>query len=151
MKLLKFTLLSLSIVTILTFAGCGSSDKTTEGQDQKTSTPVTTSKSGEQPSQGGVSKSDTLNVNVQNAQKPPYDQSAFSQSTPTGKFAVQIGAYKMADNAERVASLARERFKKNVYTIPDKVADLYKVMVGDFGAKDEARRFRDEMVQQYPS
>jgi polyhydroxyalkanoate synthesis regulator phasin len=57
----------------------------------------------------------------------------------------------MQDNAERVAALARERFGKNVYTIPDRLSDLYKVMVGDFTVKDEARRFRDEMVQRFPS
>ena len=67
-----------------------------------------------------------------------------------GKFSVQVGAYSLVENANRVATLAKDRFGKNVYTIPDPQAGLVKVYVGDFASKDEARRFRDEMAQKYP-
>jgi len=69
----------------------------------------------------------------------------------SGGYAVQVGAYKMQDNADRVAELAKERFGKQVYTYPDKTSGLFKVMVGNFITKDEARRFRDEMAQRFPS
>ncbi|MBI4810871.1 MAG: SPOR domain-containing protein, partial [Ignavibacteriales bacterium] len=69
---------------------------------------------------------------------------------PTGKFSVQIGAYKMPDNADRIASLAKERFNMNVYTNYDETDQLYKVMIGDFESKDSARSFRDAMATKYP-
>ena len=56
----------------------------------------------------------------------------------------------MADNAERVASLTKERLGKNVYTIHDDASDLYKVLVGDFTSQDEARRYRDQIASQFP-
>jgi cell division septation protein DedD len=145
----RFTtvLACLTAVMTMAFSGCGSSDEATNRQEQESPSTTQGTKSGD-PSTGEQSKvADTMNVNVQNTQKPTYEQPAAGY----GKFAVQVGAYKMQDNAERVAALARERFGKNVYTIPDRLSDLYKVMVGDFTVKDEARRFRDEMVQRFPS
>jgi cell division septation protein DedD len=149
MKRFSAVILSVSMVVLL-LAGCSSSDQS-GGQQQSQSTPPSTS--APLSSEEITKKSDTLNVNVQNTQRPAYNQQSPSttQQPPTsGKYSVQIGAYKQADNADRIASLARERFGKNVYTIPDKVNDLYKVTVGDFTIKDDARKFRDEMVQKFP-
>jgi cell division septation protein DedD len=143
-------ILSVSMVVVL-LAGCSSSEQS-GGQQESQSTPPPASAP---PSSGEVTKqSDTLNVQVQNTQRTVYDQqspSSTQQPPASGRYSVQIGAYKQAENADRIASLARERFRKNVYTIPDNVNDLYKVMVGDFAIKDDARRFRDEMVQKFPN
>ena len=145
MKRLTVGVLIITFAATLLFIGCGSS-----GQGQSSSSTAATTSS-DQPVVEERTKADTVNVDVQNTQKSPYESKTTPTASPTGSYSVQIGVYKMADNAERVASLARERFRKNVYTIPDKIADLYKVMVGDFNVKDDARKFRDEMVQQYPS
>src|SRR5207247_741540 len=99
MKQLTCTVLIFSVITFVLFAGCGSSEKSADSQEQKSSTPTQTSGSGDHPAQGGLNKTDTLNVNVQNTQRTPYEQTTPSQPLPTGRFAVQIGAYKMADNA----------------------------------------------------
>ena len=141
-----------TLINIMLFVGCGSSEETTEKKEEpstQTSTPLKTSEQAtkEEP------RVDTVNVNVQNSQQPVYDQKTTisTQHVPLGKFSVQIGAYKMPDNADRVAALARERFGKSVYTVQDKTSELYKVFVGDFTVKDDARKFRDEMAQKYPS
>ncbi len=97
---------------------------------------------------------DTLTVDTRNAEKPAYESRTPPSTAPVppaGKFTVQVGAYKMPDNADRIASLAKERFARPVYTILDKADNLFKVMIGDFLTKDDARRFRDDMVQKYPS
>jgi len=148
----RFSFLVILITAGVLCAGCGSSGSSYGNGDNQspasTSAPVTGA--AEKSSQNLQTKSDTLNVNAQNTPKPVYDSRPQTKAEPTGKYSVQVGAYKMADNAERIATVARERFGKNVYTIPDKSTDLYKVMVGDFMVKDDARRFRDDMVQKYP-
>ena len=148
----RFTLIVISIcaVVMLMVIGCSSSEQTTQ-QQQPTSSPSSPTPSAQQQNKEQPPNVDTINVDVQNTPKPNYQPKTSEPIVPAEKFTVQIGAYKMAESAERIAALAKERFGKNVYTIPDKIKDVYKVMVGDFSVKDEARRFRDEMVQQYPS
>ena len=133
----------------LVVAGCaGSYD-----QAEKSSAPPTPAP----PSKEAVStppRPDTVSVSVQKAQKPPYEttdpvKTALPADAPT-KYFVQIGAYKQQENADVVASRAKSRFAREIYTIHDAGADLFKVMQGDFPTKDDARSFRDRMVQQYP-
>ncbi len=150
MNRLTLLVLSLCAVVTLLFIGCSSSEETTQ-QQQPSSTSSSTTPPAQQQNKEQPPKVDTINVDVQNTPKPNYQSKTSEAPVPAGRFTVQIGAYKMAENAERIAALAKERFGKNVYTIPDKIKDVYKVMVGDFSVKDEARSFRDEMVQQYPS
>ena len=145
------------VVIALSFVGCSSSEETTDKQETPPP-PAEVKNAPEQPApkteQPPVKKIDTVNVDVQNTQKPTYEPKETpppSPTLPTGKYSVQIGAYKMPDNADRIASLAKERFNLNVYTTLDKVDNLYKVMIGDFNSKDEARNFRDEMARNFPS
>jgi cell division septation protein DedD len=119
-----------------------------------TSTEESTSQTSGEPSreiQKTTSRVDTVQTAVESSQKPSYEAKSPVGGSPAGKFSVQVGAYKMPDNAERIGSLAKERFGKNVYTVHDAGTDLYKVLVGDFFSKDDARNFRDEMVRQYPA
>jgi hypothetical protein len=69
---------------------------------------------------------------------------------PPGKFTVQLGAFQSEDGAAAVASLAKSRFSREVYTILDEHDRLYKVMLGVFDTKDLARSFRDTIVRQFP-
>jgi cell division protein FtsN len=84
-------------------------------------------------------------------QKFQAPQFANVRSSLKGKYAVQIGAYKMPDKADNTAELARLRFQQIVYSYLDKNDNLYKVYIGDFTNKEEARNFRDEMMRKYPS
>ena len=145
-------------LSLLSFFGCSSSEETA---DQKETPPAVEIKqtseqqaSKSQPETG--TKVDTLNVEVQKNQKPSYESKETpppppQPMNPTGRYSVQIGAYKMPDGADRVAALVKERFALNVYTILDRADNLYKVMIGDFNTKDEARDFRDEIARKFPS
>ena len=147
------------LVTILLGApGCGSSEETSTNEGTKPAQEAPAAQTAEKQDKQEVTRAqkiDTLNVDVKDTPKQAYDSRGSvprpGSTTPSGKFSVQVGAYKMPDNAERVANLAKERFGKTVYTMPDKDTDLYKVYIGDFAVKDDARRFRDEMVQKYPT
>lgn len=150
MKRVPFQLCCLLMVfAALAAAGCAASS---DQSDKTTSAPPPAVP---KPGSGAAAaKTDTVSVAVQKAQKPSYESTDPVKTTlPTSsiiKFCVQVGAYKLRDNADVVAATAKSRFAKNVYTILDAATGLYKVMVGDFTAKDDARMFRDRMVQQYP-
>jgi cell division septation protein DedD len=73
-----------------------------------------------------------------------------SHELPKGNFSVQIGAFSIPEKAEQWASLAKSRFGKSVYTLKDEKTNNTKVLVGEFDVKDEARKFRDQIVQQFP-
>lgn len=160
MKIQKLALFA--IVTIMAFFlfACSSSEQTSEDQKDKTPPPPPVEKQVETPpqqEQPAQRASDTIDVDVQREQRPPTETTQpipTKPQTPTaagGQYTVQIGAYKMLDNAEKIASLAKERFGKNVYTFQDMTTDLYKVTIGEFFTKEEARTFRDTMVQQHPN
>jgi cell division septation protein DedD len=134
----------IACTSVLLLAGCKGSE---QSSTQTTQTSPTTPKQEVKVSD----KVDTVNVTMQNSQKPSYEPSTtVSSSIPSSGFSVQIGAHKMQDNAARVAQLAKERFGNQVYTYQDKATGLYKVAVGQFVTKDEARKFRDEMAQRFP-
>lgn len=140
-------------VSFLALIGCSSSKQT----EAPPSPPSEVKPSAENPPQVPPTvekKIDTLKVDVKDVQKPAYEEkdvpSPVTNFMPSGNFSVQIGAYKMPDNADRIASLAKERFNMKVYTLVDRADNLYKVMIGDFNTKDEARDFRDEMASKFP-
>ncbi len=144
MNVFKSSLLVLLVAAGFLAAGCSGSKSSTTGNTGSTTVPNPSEPAAK--SETGAAKADTFDVKVDNSKKPPY-QATVQQ---TG-FTVQIGAYQKQENADRVASLARERFTVSVSTVLDKTSGLYKVLVGSFTTKDQARSFRDDMVQKYPS
>jgi cell division septation protein DedD len=144
MKSLLGTIAGLLFLSVL-LIGCSSSRQSSAG----TSTEPSTAAPAETPAKEEAVKSDTLDVKMEDEQKPQYESNAWPSQS--GAYAVQVGAYKMQDNADRIVAMTRERFSVAVNSILDRTSGLYKVMVGNFTTKDEARRFRDEMVQRYPN
>jgi cell division septation protein DedD len=150
---------ALCIVSFVLFAGCSSSDQTAEKTETPPPPPAQVKTPAENPppvmNPTDNKKIDTLKVDVKDITKPAYEPKEVPPpppgKMPTGNFSVQIGAYKMPDNADRIASLAKERFSMTVYTVVDRADNLYKVMIGDFNSKDEARNFRDEMANKFTS
>ena len=130
---------------LLILGGCGASDDSAT-KDQASPASMDAQQQSTPP--GGVETSQPSDTARSQAGYDP--RGAVPAQLPAGKFAVQVGAYKQQENAEKVASLAKDRFGKNVYTIPDAASGLVKVYVGDFASKDEARRFRDDMALKYP-
>ena len=176
MDQVKSLIIAFSLITAVLLIGCSSSEKASEKKEPARS--AETQPPAEKKSEieaKATAKVDTLNVDVQSAPKPSYEAKTQPQvdtlgtnvqkppSSPgelkvslekiapgSGKYCVQLGAYKMADNADRVATLAKDRLHKKVATIPDKVENLFKVMVGEFATRDEARKFRDEIARMFP-
>lgn len=151
-------------MTVL-FFGCSTTEETAEKPNQETPPPVTRQQPVQPPpvKQIQPTKTDTVSITTQVTGKQTQQQTAAPESVavdstslqppsaaPTGNFAVQIGAFSVPDKAGVIASLAKDRFHKNVYTLQAKDTGLYKVMVGDFMTKDDARKFRDQMAQQFP-
>ncbi|MGA2623228.1 MAG: SPOR domain-containing protein [Bacteroidota bacterium] len=154
----------LLIMTVL-FFGCSTTEETAEKPNQETPPPVAQQQPVQPPPSRQIqpTRTDTVSITTQVTGKDTLQQTAPPESVaakstslqspspaPTGNFAVQIGAFSVADKAGIIASLAKGRFQKNVYTLQAKDTGLYKVMVGDFMTKDEARKFRDQMAQQFP-
>lgn len=147
MKAFMIFFSTLILISTLFLSGCASSEQTEQP-------PPAVQK---QPEEQPVQKIDTVSVNVQNVPPPQAEPKPVPPPvTPppiskwTGKFAVQIGAFKMADKAEQIAAAAKERLNMKVFTVYDKEKDLTKVLVGDFMTKDEARKYRDQLTRQYP-
>ncbi len=138
------------VITLLTavFIGCSSSEKSSTSSAnvppavQKPNEPATK----EIMDPAKQSNNPTPTKLPDPVQETPKNQ----QMLPYGKFGVQIGAYTSLENSELAAASAKSRFSRNVYTMNDKTQNLYKVMIGEFATKDEARQFRDRIVQQYP-
>ena len=157
MNRLSIIIVCFWIAAVLIIGGCSSSEESTKQKESPTSTTT------QQPPEETIkteaaapAKTDTVNVvNVQDTPKPTYEPNTTQQTgspsaTSAGVFAVQIGAYKTEENAERASALAKERFGLIVQTISDKSDLLFKVLVGSFSTRDEARKFRDDITQKYP-
>ena len=160
MKLHLFLFVSMSVIVGLVLAGCSSSGESqnagTYGSEQ-TTPPQTIPTPPPASSQKTPEKIDTVTVTRQDTQRPTYDTTtpppmpASAGEMPKGNCSIQLGAYKMPDNADRIIALAKQRFNQPVYLFLDKSDMLYKVMMGDFPTKDAARSFRDAIAQQYPN
>ena len=141
----------LSILIAMCSSGCGTSQQSSGSETPSSLPPPSTPAAQDART---VTPADTVSVQVQNQTRPTYDSRTTTPVTPApapgGRFSVQVGAYKLADNADRIAALAKERFGRNVYTVHDRISDIVKVMVGDFMTKEEARSFRDDMAKQFP-
>ncbi len=140
MRQISLGLSILLIAAALGLSGCGSSHQTTTTSSQEQTPPPPPAM------QKPADRYDTVDVSTQN-KKVDYPPPA----TMSGNFTVQVGAYKLQESAERIAALAKERFSRNVSVEFDNASSLYKVMVGSFSTKDDARRFRDQMMAQYPT
>ena len=159
MKKISIVTVLFSFTFALILAGCAAMEESSD-KGKKESPPTITQQPAEapqvEPPQEQPKKVDT--VSVKPMPQPTAQETTKSQpvqtpaaQTPTGNFAVQIGAFNNPQAAEQIASMARQRFPgKNVRTVFVKDVNATKVFVGEFMSKDEARNFRDQMVQQFP-
>ncbi len=141
----------ITIFSLLFLVGCTSSEQSTT---EETHIPYEEKTINRTESK----KIDTIIVNIDKSEKPSFEQktvpslssSQNEYELPKGKYSIQIGAYKMPDNADKIAELASERFDMKVYTKFDSESKLYKVFIGDFQTKESARSFRDAITLKYP-
>jgi cell division septation protein DedD len=123
----------------LLFAGCKTSEKSSDVQ-----------KSGTNPTGSERIAAEVRNKADSIAARAQAEARILPPPKVTGKYAVQIGAYTTPENALKIADLAKQRFNLLIYTFHDKTDNLYKVFIGDFSTKDDARNYRDEMVRKFP-
>lgn len=87
---------------------------------------------------------------------PPGEGTAEHHAVPytpavTGMYTVQIGAYHDRDGAERIAAIAGERLgSSSVYLLEDPGRQMFRICVGRFHTKEEAREFRDDLIRRFP-
>lgn len=136
---IRLTAILTACIFALIFSGCKTSEKSSDSQQGNTGTSDT-----ERISAEVKNRADSIAARAQAESRilPPPKVS--------GKYAVQIGAYTTPENALKTADLAKERFNILIYSFHDKTDNLYKVFLGDFLIKDEARNYRDDMVRGYP-
>ena len=53
------------------------------------------------------------------------------------------------ESADKAAAIAKERVRKSVFTILDKSSNLFKVLIGPFTTKEDARRLRDDLAEKH--
>ena len=70
--------------------------------------------------------------------------------TPGSMYAVQIGAFEIVENADRVEQLAKLRFALPVRKSYDWMTSFYRISVGSFATKDEALEWRKILNERYP-
>ena len=140
----------------MAIVGCSSSKPASNATEQNSIPPPSATPQQE----ARHDRVDTLEVQTQDKQQPSYQSqsnpppapsSASATAASPGTYAVQVGAYKAQDAADRIAQLAKERLGRGVNVTYDGARNLYKVTVGTFLTKDDARSFRDEMVRKYPA
>ena len=149
-------LANLAIIVSLTIVGCSSSKQSSEGTSQTSSTATSVPSKETQHDQADTSTVSTSQDQSTSSQTPAVTGSTPSTSSTgspagSGMFAVQIGANKVQSSAEHIAQLARERFTQRVDIFYDAPHQLYKVMIGNFLTREDARSFRDELFRKYPT
>ncbi len=159
MKHLSSLLFGFLLITSLIVFGCSSSSET---QQEKEATEAV-AKSGAEATKQVMTEQEKPKDTLETAMKEEVPASQPTEltsttsnttqqtasSTSSGYYAVQVGAFKMPEKAEEIASLAKNRFNINVKTFLDKETGLTKVLVGSFGSKAEARTFRDQIAKQF--
>lgn len=164
MKIRTLIVLAMVVSLALLASGCGASEDS-EKENTSAPPPVAEKKSERAPApeRKVIPKEDTISTQSA-AQAPettpvtaappvtktPATSSQMQSAWPTGKYSVQVGAFSIPDKAQLIASMARSRVQKNVYLMHDDRTGNTKVLIGDFNDKDEARRFRDQLIQQFP-
>jgi hypothetical protein len=135
------------VLSIFILSGCGttdpSMDETTLPESIPTSSPqVTTPESVE-----FVTRTDT--VRVLRSDEPSASDSLLA--TGEERFAVQIGAFREPFNASQTQNLARKRFHLPMLNEFDSRLGLYKIRLGSFTSRAEARTQMLRLQAEYPS
>ncbi len=152
MKHLQKLIIICTIISSIYFIGCATSEESTT-KEESTQPAATPPQKPAETASTAPSKADTVNVvNVQTSPKPAYEPAqSTAPAMAKGNYTIQIGAFRQQESADRAAGLAKERLGKDAVIITDKTSNLLKVMVGAFATKEEARSFRDEMVEKFPA
>lgn len=145
--------LTLAVVALL--AGCAGTGQT-EATQESTPTTVPSVPPPAQPAPTTERAPDTVDATV-HSHTPPAPQTEAPRQVPPSPahlsirlFGVQIGAYLQSDVAERIAGQTKVRFGEKVQMVPDKRTRMTKIFLGEFTSKEEARKFRDSLVRQFP-
>lgn len=134
----------------LVLAGCGSSEEATqdetgtEGQEVQQAPPPAPT----QPA-SVETKTDTIATVHQQAQEPEPPQKTVSPVT--GKFRVQVGAFRKAAHATALENLVKGRFSLPTTSEYSQARGVYRVRVGEFSAFSEANAFRTKIRKDYPA
>lgn len=159
-------LLLASLLTVFVFAGCSSSEESTNTKDparqgefqridaDEEIAPIieTPAEKEELPgTEKGAPASDNTAPQADTQQQP----AEVAQEAPPARgammWSVQIGAFKVESGAIALINEAKTKFNQPVYKDFDPVTNFYKVTVGSFQQRDKAAQFKLEVQSKgYP-
>ncbi|MFN0157045.1 MAG: SPOR domain-containing protein [Bacteroidota bacterium] len=82
---------------------------------------------------------------------PPAIQPADSSLPAEIRFMIQIGAYKDPQNASKIQTLARERYRLPVFNDYNSSVAMYQIRIGFFESREAAYKFMQKMVSNFPN
>ena len=122
--------------------GCSSVEET----EKVSPPPVQEVQKPPDPPMNFATQTDTVNT----VPSPPQAGETPAFREPIIRFMVQIGAFKDAQNASRIQTLARERYHLPVFNDFNPELMLYQIRLGFFETREAARAFRDQMERDHP-
>jgi hypothetical protein len=142
-------------IFLFSFAlGCSGPDQTSSEQTTPPSPPQIAQEAPPVPQV--QTPPDTVDATVRRPAEPiatpppPEVPQTLPRPPVVPRFGVQIGAYTQPDVAQRIATLAKSRFPVKLQQILDRNSEMTKIYLGEFSSKDDARKFRDTIVRQFP-
>ncbi len=123
--------------------------QTQQTPPQKQSHKQRISSSGKQ--QGFVTQEDTIEAQVVTRNQGASHSKAPPQRSKKKKYySVQIGAFKILNNADRAQKIAKQRYKTPIYHFYDKAIKMYRVTVGNFSKIKDAFVFLKTVQSKHP-
>lgn len=133
--------LSLVLVT-----GCG---RIPEAEEAGAPTPPAPPPVTAQPSPHMQFETRTDTVSTEKTRHKPGAQS--TNREPQIRYMVQVGAFKVPNNASRVQTIARARYHLPVLNDYNTAYSLYQIRIGFFESREDAYKFRQRMQQEHPA
>ncbi len=101
--------------------------------------------------QGFVTQEDTIEAQVvTRKQRTTQSKGPPQRSKKKKYYSVQIGAFRILNNADHAQKLVKQRYKKPVYHFYDKAIKMYRVTVGNFSQIKDAFAFLKTVQSKHP-
>ncbi|MDH7514962.1 MAG: SPOR domain-containing protein [Bacteroidota bacterium] len=157
---MRHRILSMVILSawVLCFVGCSPSEETVSGEAvrapeefKKTDDTQTVVPSTDQPTDSVATQQGKVPARESESRDLPPPVRSDLPKKGAVMWSVQIGAFRAESGADQLFTDARTKFSVPVYKDYDSVSGLFKITVGSFQTREQAARFKEEVIQRgYP-